>query len=267
VDESEKLVDVRIVENKSKSGWDTFRNIMTLITAFFAVISLIFSYCNFKNASESGQKTKEYVDTLNSGIKNVSVVLKDLPISVQLLDSSIIKMQSQLGTLRETANLFKTTLAEMNNVADTQLALIRQTQKHWETELSRKANIILGRGQTRLISDTLLVTPVLTNIGNKGVSSCMITLEVPRIFGFGGSGWVKSDSLKDSQEWTYTYQWFITPVPDSISKGTTAKYMSFSLLIPKDYKKKTITLNYSLFHEAYQEGALVIPIEDYNPAY
>lgn len=281
-----KPIDVQVVEGKGKKGWEIARNVLTCITAVMAAVSLWYADKNFSNALNSGEKNKEYVTTINTGIKDVNIALKDLHTTIQGINSSIASLQSRLdtsmstfqhqfGEFGKTADQFNSTFAQMNEALDTQLVLMRTTQKQWETELSRKPNLELGISKVQRKMDTLDVMPAITNVGNKVATYFSILLEVPVEYKFipkyDINGTWASDNYRHGNivAWSFYYEGNITPQSASniIVEILTPGLIPFRLVLPKGCNSKYVILNYNLGHEFFQHGTISIPTRDYVVPY
>jgi hypothetical protein len=263
----EAPMDVRIIDDIAKRKWDLLRNILTALSVGFAAVSLFFTYCNTQSAIDNKYKTQEYVDTLNSGIANVAINLdravksiESLPNAIEKFESTLTIFDGQLKTLNETASLFKMSLNELALVADTQLALMRETQKRWEYELSRKASLSLKYDRAQWLGDTLHVFFKLTSTGTKGAEYIWINISCPRQFSFYSKNWIPAGHSNGFEHWSYgpmEYIYGASALNDTVFQSNI--YTRFKLLFNSE-PEFPIKIFYAIsYKEGASSGILEIP--------
>lgn len=247
--------DVRIVEDiaiRKEGGWSKARNIVTLLSAIFAATSLIFTFLNVNSARENQRKTAEYVDTLSSKIIQVTdkleIVkssLENLPTSISKIDTTVRIMEKEVGQFGEVVGTFKNSLSEFNKVADKQLALLKETQKQWEIELSKKADLKLAVEKILWNGDTLTIDFMVENYGNKGAEYVWINYYVPIEYKFSAKSWRANGNEMGFTRWGYGPIQYVFAGIKSSPHDYSDNFTKFSLYFEKEIPK-SILLPYTI---------------------
>jgi hypothetical protein len=283
--QSKKPLKVIILEDPPKHKyaklllpiWRTIRNyVLPILQASLTAFAIILSYEsfqlareNFKSAEDGRTASKQFINdielqlaTLNTSFSDLNKAVVKLPNTIQFLDSSVQTMRTHIESLKEVVTKFDSTLTGLSNVSNKQILLIKETQKQWATELSKKPLIKLTLISIQRDSlNKLTIFPQFSNYGDKYSKEFSAVLSVPPDYDFHSSGWASYPSGKRPNNWSISTSGPIGAKNDQQVFSMRPNGIDFTINIPNNFKNKFIKLYYYISSEYPQNGdSLIIQI-------
>jgi hypothetical protein len=238
---------------------DKHTMVLTLVATGIAVYGLKLTLDSRISNEEFKTTVATNLTKLNTQFANFEKGISNLHESVNKFDTAVVQMGSQIGRVGENISAFGSTLDNLGSATDKQLALIKETQKQWELELSKKADLLLVTSYVDTLADSLFVTLGIINIGKKISTPPNIMLVVPKYLNFSGSGWRLALPETDPGYWNFKVNESISPAGDFSKSVTTTQINRFKFILPKNKRNSDIILDYVIRHEIEQRNKVSIP--------
>lgn len=246
---------------------EAFAPILRIIELLLLSLALYIGYSSFKTSNEFANNVERHLGKIDSLFQSVEIKLTNIPLTISKIDSSIsnlnsaidkqqsifensvLSLKAEMDEFSNSLSGYRQLLENITLASDKQLSLLRETQKQWETELGKKANLHLSLEDVKDIGgDTLQIFFILENMGDKFAQHVGISLYISRPIEFISRGWVSWEMPKKSFiGWTYMEVPFM---PFSSKPKDWAQlrgeWTNFKLF-PKSKLKSPVKLHYIIY--------------------
>jgi hypothetical protein len=237
---------------------------LTIASIVLAFLSFDLAKTGYSDAEKNRIASAKFINTvdshltmLNRSFAGLNISVSRLPLTVEKMDSSIFEMQIEINKMEDAVYAFQATLSNLSAVSDSQLSLIRETQKQWAEELLKKPKIdIVLYSVYRDSADNLTIIPQFINRGTKYAKDIVSIIRFNKNVELSSKGWAAYLYERVPRSWSYLYS-------GSIGSGQLGYEppMEYSLHIPEINKIKNIILYFKNSHTFVQPiDSLIIPI-------